>query len=122
MATNFADAICERDLYDLTDADLEPDDDEFDEDFVVSIEDLDDDVDEDDIDEDEHLSVDDVTRRLELAAAMAPTILPDGRILMTEAKCRVCGCTNERTCPGGCVWAEPNLCSRCALDPFDGAW
>lgn len=28
--------------------------------------------------------------------------------------CRVCGCTDERACPGGCIWAESNLCSRCA--------
>lgn len=28
-------------------------------------------------------------------------------------KCRVCGCTEMRACPGGCSWAAPNLCSRC---------
>ena len=28
--------------------------------------------------------------------------------------CRVCGCTDERPCPGGCSWVEPDLCSRCA--------
>jgi hypothetical protein len=27
--------------------------------------------------------------------------------------CRVCGCTDDRACPGGCSWAEPDLCSRC---------
>lgn len=27
--------------------------------------------------------------------------------------CRVCGCTQERACPGGCFWAEVNLCSEC---------
>ena len=27
--------------------------------------------------------------------------------------CRVCGCTNDRSCPGGCYWVEPDLCSRC---------
>ncbi|WP_447979068.1 hypothetical protein [Candidatus Nitrospira bockiana] len=30
-----------------------------------------------------------------------------------EATCRVCGCTELAACPGGCVWAEPDLCSRC---------
>ncbi len=30
-------------------------------------------------------------------------------------RCRVCGCTNERACPGGCHWVEPNLCSECAM-------
>jgi hypothetical protein len=28
-------------------------------------------------------------------------------------KCRVCGCTDDHACEGGCVWIEPNLCSRC---------
>lgn len=27
--------------------------------------------------------------------------------------CRVCGCTDERACPGGCWWVEPDLCSDC---------
>ncbi|MEW6573161.1 MAG: hypothetical protein AB1374_05960 [Bacillota bacterium] len=30
------------------------------------------------------------------------------------ATCRICGCTDERACPGGCYWVEPDLCSRCA--------
>lgn len=30
-----------------------------------------------------------------------------------ERSCRVCGCTDERACPGGCYWVEPDLCSRC---------
>jgi hypothetical protein len=61
------------------------------------------------------MDFDEVTERLELAAAEARTIRPDGKIVMTDAVCRVCGCSDERACPGGCVWAEPNLCSRCAL-------
>lgn len=28
--------------------------------------------------------------------------------------CRVCGCTPERACPGGCWWAEFDLCTTCA--------
>ena len=28
-------------------------------------------------------------------------------------KCRICGCTNERACPGGCYWVERDLCSAC---------
>lgn len=32
------------------------------------------------------------------------------------ASCRVCGCTDDKACPGGCVWAEPDLCSRCYLE------
>jgi len=31
-----------------------------------------------------------------------------------EYACVVCGCSESRACPGGCVWAAPNLCSRCA--------
>lgn len=30
-----------------------------------------------------------------------------------EPCCIACGCTNDRPCPGGCIWAGPNLCSRC---------
>ena len=52
---------------------------------------------------------------LEQAAADRPTILPGGKFIYTaRGTCRVCGCTDEHACPGGCVWAEPNLCSRCA--------
>lgn len=29
-------------------------------------------------------------------------------------ECRVCGCTNDEACVGGCSWAEPDLCSVCA--------
>jgi hypothetical protein len=28
--------------------------------------------------------------------------------------CRVCGCTDDRACPGGCWWVEADLCSSCA--------
>lgn len=31
-----------------------------------------------------------------------------------DGTCRICGCTDERACPGGCEWVEPDLCSRCA--------
>jgi hypothetical protein len=27
--------------------------------------------------------------------------------------CRVCGCTNDRACDGGCEWVQIDLCSRC---------
>ena len=29
-------------------------------------------------------------------------------------KCRVCRCTDDMACPGGCFWIEPDLCSACA--------
>ena len=28
-------------------------------------------------------------------------------------RCRICGCTDDRACPGGCSWAAPGLCSSC---------
>ena len=31
----------------------------------------------------------------------------------TEHACTRCGCSESRSCPGGCVWATPTLCSRC---------
>src|ERR1700722_10362281 len=30
-----------------------------------------------------------------------------------EHRCISCGCSDSRACAGGCVWAGPNLCSRC---------
>jgi len=92
-------------------ADLDPDDDVDDED---QDEDLDD-VDDDDPDDDDGDGLAHAIARLDRAAAAAPTIRPGGKFMFTvDARCRVCGCTNERACPGGCIWAEPNLCSRCA--------
>jgi hypothetical protein len=36
----------------------------------------------------------------------------------SPGECRVCGCTEEESCPGGCIWAnsEATLCSRCARE------
>lgn len=34
-----------------------------------------------------------------------------------ERRCRVCGCTQNNACPGGCYWVEYDLCSRCAGKP-----
>ncbi len=31
---------------------------------------------------------------------------------MSDA-CRICGCTDEQACPGGCHWLLPGLCSQC---------
>lgn len=28
-------------------------------------------------------------------------------------KCKICGCSDEKACKGGCVWVDENLCSRC---------
>ncbi len=29
-------------------------------------------------------------------------------------RCRVCGCTDDHACPGGCWWVSSDLCSACA--------
>lgn len=34
-----------------------------------------------------------------------PTLLPE--------TCRVCGCTDDAACLGGCWWVQPSLCSSC---------
>jgi hypothetical protein len=31
-----------------------------------------------------------------------------------ERHCRVCGCTEDNACEGGCSWVEDDLCSACA--------
>ncbi len=31
-----------------------------------------------------------------------------------EQVCRVCGCTQNNACPGGCYWVEDDLCSACS--------
>ena len=32
----------------------------------------------------------------------------------TEVRtCRVCGCTDNRACPGGCHWVAEDFCSQC---------
>jgi hypothetical protein len=30
-----------------------------------------------------------------------------------EPRCRVCGCTDDHACEGGCYWVEEDLCSAC---------
>lgn len=35
------------------------------------------------------------------------------KALAAQRRCRVCGCTDENACPGGCYWVEDDLCSRC---------
>jgi len=32
---------------------------------------------------------------------------------MEERICRVCGCTEDNACEGGCSWVEEDLCSAC---------
>jgi hypothetical protein len=36
------------------------------------------------------------------------------------AHCRVCGCTEDRACPGGCAWAGDAELRAAGLEPMDG--
>ena len=36
------------------------------------------------------------------------------RAFFAVRSCRVCGCTDNRACAGGCCWVEYDLCSACA--------
>lgn len=38
-------------------------------------------------------------------------------IQLSVRRCRVCGCTDDNACPGGCYWVEDDLCSECAPQP-----
>jgi hypothetical protein len=35
-------------------------------------------------------------------------------VVVKEPRCRICGCTYMRPCPGGCGWLEGDLCTVCA--------
>ncbi|ATE60138.1 hypothetical protein [Thauera sinica] len=35
------------------------------------------------------------------------------RIVTEPQVCRICGCTWDHACSGGCFWVEADLCSRC---------
>lgn len=37
-----------------------------------------------------------------------------------EEVCRVCGCSDTKACPDGCMWAEPGLCSSCVAKKAEG--
>lgn len=85
------------------------------------------DIDEDDVDEEarafyeEHaapLTPADTVEILAAAAGDAASWFTSRRTIrvpaMGDMVCRGCGCSDNRACPGGCFWAAPNLCSRCA--------
>ncbi|HWS43317.1 MAG TPA: hypothetical protein VN421_09570 [Pseudoflavonifractor sp.] len=36
--------------------------------------------------------------------------------VVEERKCRICGCTQDNACPGGCYWVAPDLCSACVQE------
>ena len=36
-----------------------------------------------------------------------------------QPACRVCGCTQDRACDGGCSWVDDDLCSSCAVESVE---
>lgn len=38
-----------------------------------------------------------------------------------ERRCRVCGCTDDRACEGGCYWVADDICSACAVAALERA-
>jgi hypothetical protein len=49
---------------------------------------------------------------LAVSALLIRATILDRRRDKTRA-CRVCGCTDNQACPGGCWWADEDLCSAC---------
>lgn len=31
------------------------------------------------------------------------------------SKCKICGCTDNHACKGGCFWVDDDLCSACVV-------
>jgi len=55
--------------------------------------------------------------RIVLASALSAGVerlQPAGELLAAVRQCRICGCTDAEACPGGCSWAQPEICSTCA--------
>jgi len=54
-------------------------------------------------------------RDSEVDERFLPTLRTINEVVRPESAkaCRVCGCTQERACPGGCYWVEDDLCSAC---------
>ena len=51
----------------------------------------------------------------EEARAEFPVCIKKGSVYLMAGvrSCRVCGCTDNCACPGGCYWVEKDLCSNC---------
>ncbi|MBC5805655.1 MAG: hypothetical protein ACR2KS_10285 [Candidatus Eremiobacter antarcticus] len=47
---------------------------------------------------------------IQLAAKLPP---PGVKPVTIDGVCRMCGCTDELSCPDGCYWVESDLCSQC---------
>ena len=38
-----------------------------------------------------------------------------------KQRCRICGCTQDNACEGGCYWVEEDLCSQCMENPEEAS-
>ena len=47
---------------------------------------------------------------------IGPLLGPDGEPVAQVRTCRLCGCTDEYGCDGGCAWVDDDLCSECLGD------
>lgn len=63
--------------------------------------------------------VDVLVRQIEEHLTATGQDLDSVRLSITPA-CRVCGCTDDEACEGGCHWVEPGLCSACQDTPAGG--
>ena len=64
-----------------------------------------------------NLDDDELAEVLEGAGFIAADDIPaDAKRPLTDPAdvCLGCGCSTLNPCPGGCIWATPNLCSNCA--------
>jgi len=52
---------------------------------------------------------------------LAAEIASWARAEKAKPHCRVCGCSDDAACVGGCWWAAPGFCSRCARQAADVA-
>lgn len=41
------------------------------------------------------------------------TLVAKAEVCGVERACRVCGCTEDHACDGGCSWVGGDLCSKC---------
>lgn len=77
----------------------------------------------------QHLEVDDVrvptddagviTGALNIRILGAWFKITPALLAMAGGVCRVCGCTDETACFGGCSWVAPDLCSACGDGPTE---
>ncbi|WP_328384291.1 hypothetical protein OHQ88_34150 (plasmid) [Micromonospora zamorensis] len=71
----------------------------------------------------EGLAIDRGSLRLETAAALERQLRASGRVVDVDpdaARCRLCGCTENAACLGGCQWVTNTEQIAAGLDPMTG--